>query len=65
MDSWNYLKLMRQLRIHTTAVCMMKGESIDVVYIDGESYLPDGPPHTKEDLKNALLERYSDKNKGS
>ena len=44
---------------------MMKGESIDVVYIDGESYLPDGPPHTKEDLKNALLERYSDKNKGS
>lgn len=41
---------------------MMKGESIDVVYIDGESYLPDGPPYTKEDLKKALLERYSVKN---
>jgi len=51
-----------QIYAHEKAEMRLHGESIDVVYVDGESYLPDGPPYTKEDLKNVLLKRYSDKN---
>ena len=54
-----------QIYAHDKTEMLVHGESIDVVYVEGESYLLDGPPYTKEDLKNALLERYSDKNKES
>lgn len=39
-----------------------RGASIDVVYLDGEPFRPDGPPTDKADFKQAVLERFARKN---
>lgn len=35
-----------------------RGESIDIVYVDGEAFRPDGPPATAEAFEQALREQY-------
>ena len=39
-----------------------RGESIDVVYVDGEPFRPDGPPASKSEFQQALLDRLTQKN---
>jgi GNAT superfamily N-acetyltransferase len=39
-----------------------RGESIDVLYVDGEPFRPDGPPADVEELRAELLGRFSSRN---
>ncbi|HIG42331.1 MAG: hypothetical protein ABGY96_05040 [bacterium] len=51
-----------QIYAHEKTDLLTQGESFDVVYIDGISFRPDGPPANKEELKQAILQRHSQKN---
>ncbi|MGE0621027.1 MAG: N-acetyltransferase family protein [Pseudomonadales bacterium] len=43
---------------HRKADMRRRGESIDVLYVDGEAFRPDGPPSSTETLRQHLLARY-------
>jgi len=47
---------------HEKSDMRTRGASIDVVYIDGEPFRPDGPPADKTEFKQAVLERFAQKN---
>ena len=36
----------------------VRGESIDMLYVDGEAFRPDGPPASPAELKADLRARY-------
>ena len=38
-----------------------RGESLDALYVDGESFRPDGPPPSRADLEEALAARYRER----
>ena len=40
----------------------VRGESIDMVYVDGEAFRPDGPPATQAEFQQVLRERFARKN---
>lgn len=39
-----------------------RGESIDVVYVEGEAFRPDGPPAGEVEFRQAVLEKFESKN---
>ena len=53
-----------EIYAHSKDAMRRHGESFDVVYVDGEPWRPDGPPTTKEEFRQALLDRYAEKNAG-
>lgn len=46
---------------HEKSDMRARGESIDVVLIDGEPFRPDGPPATKNEFKQAVLDWFAQK----
>ena len=38
-----------------------RGESVDMLYVDGEPFRPDGPPATRDELRRALRDRFADR----
>ncbi len=51
-----------QIYAHEKTAMRNYGESLDVVYVDGESFRPDGPPATMKEFRQTLLDRYAQKN---
>ncbi len=54
--------VLHEVYAHEKSDMRSRGTSIDVVYIDEESFRPDGPPATPEDFKQAVLDRLARKN---
>ena len=53
-----------QIYAHEKTEMRRYGESLDVVYVvyvDGESFRPDGPPVTMKEFRQTLLDRYAKK----
>jgi GNAT superfamily N-acetyltransferase len=47
---------------HEKQAMRERGESIDVIYVDGEPFRPDGPPASAADLREELLRRFQARN---
>ena len=54
--------VLTEVYAHEKSDMRVRGESIDVVYIDGDPFRPDGPPATKSEFKQAVLERFTQRN---
>ena len=50
-----------QIYAHEKAEMVRQGESIDVVYLDGESFRPDGPPYSTDEFREAVLAAHREK----
>ena len=54
---------LNEVYAHDKADMRARGESIDMVYVDGEAFRPDGPPATQAEFHQVLRERFARKNK--
>ena len=51
---------LEQISTEDKSAAQSYGESIDVVYINDTPFRPDGPPASKQEFQQAILETFSD-----